>query len=119
MDHAHEMARLTLETVPRPRLKQDEYPLSLLPVCMEALKSLMINLRVHDSYQIEDARESLKAAQLALTEHEERLWSGRRQASRLLFEDRISESIRRICAYSRDFGEILLNMIAYDSIQRQ
>ena len=119
MDHAHEMARLTLETTPRPRLKQEEYPLSLLPVCMEALKSLMINLRVHDPYQIEEARESLKAAQIALTEHEERLWSGRRQASRLLFEDRISESIRRICAYSRDFGEILLNMIAYDSIERQ
>ncbi|MED5231419.1 MAG: phosphate uptake regulator PhoU [Candidatus Thermoplasmatota archaeon] len=119
MDHAHEMARLTLETTPRPRLKPDDYPLSLLPVCMEALKSLMINLRTHDPYQIEDARESLKAAQVALKEHEEMLWSGRRQASRLLFEDRISESIRRICAYSRDFGEILLNMIAYDSIQRQ
>ena len=119
MDHAHEMARLTLETNPRPRLKSDEHPLSLLPVWMDALKSLMINLRTHDSYQIEEARDSLKAAQLALKEHEEGLWSGRRKASRLLFEDRISESIRRICAYSRDFGEILLNMIAYDSMQRQ
>ena len=119
MDHAHEMARLTLETTPRPRLKADEYPLSLLPVWMDALKSLMINLRTHDSYEIEEARDSLKAAQLSLKEHEEGLWSGRRKASRLLFEDRISESIRRICAYSRDFGENLLNMIAYDSIQRQ
>ena len=86
---------------------------------MDALKTLMINLRTHDAYQIETARNSLKAAQLALKEHEEGLWSGRRKASPLLFEDRISESIRRICAYSRDFGEILLNMIAYDSMQRQ
>ena len=119
MDHAHEMARLALETNPRPSLRPDEYPLSLLSVWMDALKTLMINLRTHDAYQIETARNSLKAAQLALKEHEEGLWSGRRKASPLLFEDRISESIRRICAYSRDFGEILLNMIAYDSMQRQ
>ena len=119
MDHAHEMARLALETNPRPSLRPDEYPLSLLSVWMDALKTLMINLRTHDAYQIETARNSLKAAQLALKEHEEGLWSGRRKASSLLFEDRISESIRRICAYSRDFGEILLNMIAYDSMQRQ
>ena len=119
MDHAHEMARLTLETNPRHSLKSDEHPLSLLQVWMDALKSLMINLRTHDPYQIEEARDSLKAAQLSLKEHEESLWSGRRKASRLLFEDRISESIRRICAYSRDFGEILLNMIAHDSMQRQ
>ena len=119
MDHAHEMARLTLETTPRPRLKSEEFPLSALPMWMDAQKSLMINLRTHDSYQIEEARDSLKAAQLSLKEHEEGLWTGRRKASRLLFEDRISESIRRICAYSRDFGEILLNMIAYDSIQRE
>ncbi len=119
MDHAHEMARLTLETTPRPRLKSEEFPLSALPMWMDAQKSLMINLRTHDSYQIEEARDSLKAAQLSLKEHEEGLWTGRRKASLLLFEDRISESIRRICAYSRDFGEILLNMIAYDSIQRE
>jgi hypothetical protein len=32
----------------------------------------------------------------------------------LLF--RMSESIRRMCAYARDFGEILLNLKLYDEM---
>ena len=78
----------------------------------------MINLRVKDAHQIEEARNSLKEAQLELEKHEEDLWSGRLKAAPLLFEDRVSESIRRLCAYARDFGEILLNMLAYDLIRR-
>ena len=68
--------------------------------------------------EIEVARNSLKDAQLDLESHEEGLWTSKGKATPLLFEDRISESTRRLCAYARDFGEILLNMIAYDSILR-
>ncbi|MEC8873934.1 MAG: phosphate uptake regulator PhoU [Candidatus Thermoplasmatota archaeon] len=118
MDHANQMAKMTLETNPRPNIDPVELPLVALPIWMESIKSLMINLRIRDSHEIEVARNSLKDAQLELERHEEGLWTGKRKATPLLFEDRISESTRRLCAYARDFGEILLNMMAYDSIQR-
>jgi hypothetical protein len=118
MDHANQLAKMTLETNPRPHLDPEELPLVALPIWMESIKSLMINLRIRDSHEIEVARNSLKDAQLDLERHEEGLWTGKGKATPLLFEDRTSESTRRLCAYARDFGEILLNMIAYDSIQR-
>ncbi len=118
MDHANQMAKMTLETNPRPYIDPDELPLVALPIWMDSIKSLMINLRTRDSHEIEGARNSLKDAQLDLEKHEEGLWTGKGKATPLLFEDRISESPRRLCAYARDFGEILLNMMAYDSIQR-
>ena len=118
MDHADQMARLTLETEPLPKLDPQGLPLAVLPDWLDSLKSLMINLRERDTHEIEAARNSLKAAQLELEKHEEGLWTGKGKAAPLLFEDRISESTRRLCAYARDFGEILLNMLAYDSIRR-
>ena len=118
MDHANQMAKLTLDADSIPKLSSQEMPLSILPIWLDSIKSLMINLRERDAHQIEDARNSLKAAQLELEKHEEGLWSGKRKAAPLLFEDRLSESTRRLCAYARDFGEILLNMLAYDSIRR-
>jgi len=118
MDHANQMAKLTLDTDSIPKLSSQEMPLSILPIWLDSIKSLMINLRGRDAHQIEAARNSLKAAQLELEKHEEGLWSGKRKAAPLLFEDRLSESTRRLCAYARDFGEILLNMLAYDSIRR-
>ena len=118
MDHANQMAKLTLDTDSIPKLSSQEMPLSILPIWLDSIKSLMINLRERDAHQIESARNSLKAAQLELEKHEEGLWSGKRKAAPLLFEDRLSESTRRLCAYARDFGEILLNMLAYDSIRR-
>ena len=74
----------------------------------------MINIRTKDVQEIEDARDSLKDAQNILKMHERSLWSGRKEAPKLLFEDHISESVRRLCAYARDFGETLLNMLAHD-----
>jgi len=118
MDHADQIARLTIDSESIPNLSAQKMPLSALPIWLDSIKTLMINLRERDTHQIENARNSLKRAQLELEKHEESLWSGRRKAAPLLFEDRLSESIRRLCAYARDFGEILLNMLAYDSIRR-
>ena len=118
MDHADQIAKLTMDSSSIPKLSIQKMPLSALPIWLDSIKTLMINLRQRDTHQIEDARNSLKRAQLELEKHEESLWSGKRKAAPLLFEDRLSESIRRLCAYARDFGEILLNMLAYDSIRR-
>jgi len=118
MDHADQIAKLTMDSASIPKLSIQKMPLSALPIWLDSIKTLMINLRQRDTHQIEDARNALKRAQLELEKHEESLWSGKRKAAPLLFEDRLSESIRRLCAYARDFGEILLNMLAYDSIRR-
>ena len=118
MDHADQIAKLTMDSSSIPKLSIQKMPLSALPIWLDSIKTLMINLRQRDTHQIEDARNALKRAQLELEKHEESLWSGKRKAAPLLFEDRLSESIRRLCAYARDFGEILLNMLAYDSIRR-
>ena len=118
MDHANQMAKMAMETVKRPSLDPGDLPLVSIPIWMESIKSLMINVRIRYSHEIEIARNSLKDAQIKLEKHEEGLWTGKRKAAPLLFEDKISESTRRLCAYARDFGEILLNMMAYDSIQR-
>ena len=118
MDHADQIAKLTMDSTSIPKLSIQKMPLSALPIWLDSIKTLMINLRQRDTHQIEDARNSLKRAQLELEKHEESLWTGKRKAAPLLFEDRLSESIRRLCAYARDFGEILLNMLAYDSIRR-
>ena len=118
MDHADQIAKLTMDSASIPKLSIQKMPLSAIPIWLDSIKTLMINLRQRDTHQIEDARNALKRAQLELEKHEESLWSGKRKAAPLLFEDRLSESIRRLCAYARDFGEILLNMLACDSIRR-
>ena len=115
-DHTHQMARLALEDDTNTRFPLDAPPINQIPIWQEAIRTLMINIRTSDAKEIEDARNSLKSAQNILKEHEKSLWSGRKAANKILFEDHISESIRRLCAYARDFGEILLNLIAYNQI---
>ena len=113
-DHTHQMARLAIEDNGTTKLSVEQAPLNQIPVWQEAIRTLMINIRTSDAEEIEAARNSLKAAQNVLKEHERSLWSGRKEANKLLFEDHISESIRRLCAYARDFGETLLNMLAHE-----
>ena len=113
-DHTHQMARLAIEDNGTTNLSPNQAPLNQIPVWQEAIRALMINIRTNDAEEIEAARNSLKAAQNVLKEHERSLWSGRKEANKLLFEDHISESIRRLCAYARDFGETLLNMLAHE-----
>lgn len=115
-DHTHQMARLTIEDKGTSKLSVEKVPLNQIPVWQEAIRALMINIRTSNAEEIEDARNSLKSAQNILKEHERSLWSGRKDATKLLFEDHISESIRRLCAYARDFGETLLNMLAHEMI---
>lgn len=113
-DHAHQMAGLVIVDNGTTSLAVDSVPLNQIPIWQEAIRTLMINIRTKDAQEIEDARDSLKAAQNILKMHERSLWSGRKEATKLLFEDHVSESVRRLCAYARDFGETLLNMLAHD-----
>ena len=113
-DHAFQLADLATKYEGVHSLDIAALPLNQIPIWQDAIRSLMVNMRTKDAREIETARNALKSAQLALKEHEQGLWSGKREARGLLLEDHISESIRRMCAYARDFGETLLNMIAHE-----
>jgi hypothetical protein len=108
------MAGLVIEDGGKTTLSVQEAPLNQIPVWQEAIRALMINIRTRDAEEIENARNSLKSAQNILKNHERSLWSAQGDANEILFEDHISESIRRLCAYARDFGETLLNMLAHE-----
>jgi hypothetical protein len=117
MDHMFQISTLLRETQPLPELDADSEPLIHIPVWQSALKQMMIDIRTRDSHTIEHARESLQSAQKQLGEHEERMMvDKKRRALPMLFEFRLSESIRRLCAYALDIGETLLNMKAYDEM---
>ena len=82
----------------------------------KAIKQLMINIRTRNSHEIEEARLSLKQAQNEISQYEETLLENRKLSEKELFSFRISESVRRLCAYARDFGEVLLNLKMYDEM---
>jgi phosphate uptake regulator len=110
MDHVHNLTKFILENPDFVKIAKGFVPLGHVPVWMEALKELMINIRTRDSDRIEHARQALKKTQQTLLAYERgqitATDTGRGLAQRLS----ISESIRRLCAYSRDFGEVLLNL---------
>jgi phosphate uptake regulator len=113
-DHAFQLADMATKFGGVLSFNSENLPLNQIPIWQEAIRGLMINMRTKDAREIETARNALKSAQLSLKGHEEGLWSGKREAKKVLLEDHISESIRRMCAYARDFGETLLNMIAHE-----
>lgn len=115
MDHALQMALLTRLT-PEAGMKSSEPPLNQIIMWQKAIKQLMINIRKRDSYEIEESRMSLKQAQNEISEYEETLLENRKLSGEELFFFRISESVRRLCAYARDFGEVLLNLKMYDEM---
>lgn len=85
-------------------------PIQQLPLWQESLKELMINIRTQDSYRIETARHQLKTLQIELKAYETSIFDDEKKDQQMASSLSISESVRRLCAYSRDFGEILLNM---------
>lgn len=115
-DHAHLLALRVLENDSTYRFDLESTPFSQLAIWQGALKTLMHNLATRDPVEIESARLALKSAQTELKEEETtRLTAGGKTADVLLM-DHISESVRRLCAYARDFGEILLNMLAHEAM---
>lgn len=77
-----------------------------------------LDQRIRDAKRIEEARTNLKIIQNDLMENERKLFQNPKKYSWALHELSVSESIRRLCAYARDFGESLINMNAYKGIRR-
>ena len=110
MDHSYSLATMIYETPEITSNISGKQPFQSLKIWQESLKELMINIRTRDSFRIEEARINLKEIQKTLISHEKDLLSNHRTNKWITFDFTISESIRRLCAYARDFGEILLNM---------
>ena len=110
MDHAFTISDLVKDNPNLTTNMIDMAPLEQLPKWQLALKELMINIRTRDSTRIEAARGELKQCQQVLKLHEKDLLENHRHNEWMAFDLSLSESVRRLCAYSRDFGEILLNM---------
>lgn len=109
-DHTHIMSNLLIAHKFPIRLSIAERPLSLIPIWQNSIKSLIANLRRHDVKQIHDAKAALTSARIRLREYETSLWEGNHETQEALFLDKLSESLRRLCAYSIDMAEILLNI---------
>ena len=118
MDHAYTMSQLILENPQITRTLSGATALEKIPDWHSSLKELMINIRTRDSFRIEEARRTLKNIQHVLVLHEQDLLANHRQNEWMAFDLSLSESVRRLCAYSRDFGEILLNMKVFGEIRR-
>jgi len=115
MDHATQMAKL-ITTANNVKLDRGKSPITQLIVWQEAIKKLMINIRTRNSFEIEEARHELKKAQIQISQYEDELIEGRKMTKHDLLLFRLSESVRRLCAYARDFGEVLLNLKLHDEI---
>ena len=115
MDHAYQMAGL-IRDAEQVEIDIEQPPIAQLVAWQKALKQLMINIRTRNSFEIEEGRRILKSTQHEILEFENELVGARRLSKEDLLLFRISESVRRLCAYARDFGEILLNLKLYDEI---
>ena len=118
MDHAYTMSQLILENPQITRALSGTTALEKIQDWHASLKELMINIRTRDSFRIEEARKNLKDIQHVLVLHEQDLLANHRQNEWMAFDLSLSESVRRLCAYSRDFGEILLNMKVFSEFRR-
>lgn len=118
MDHAILIGKNVHEHCSTLRHKENNSSINKLGEWQIALKELMINIRIRDAKRIEEARTNLKRIQIDLQDHERHLFQSEQKHSWMLVEFSVSESIRRLCAYARDFGESLINMNAYKGIRR-
>ena len=85
-------------------------PISVIPIWQMSIKLLISNLRKRKISEIHTAKSQLISAQNDLLQYEEELRSSEIDIQDALFLDRMSESLRRICAYSINMAEILMNI---------
>ena len=117
-DHATRLAMLVRENSSSIKIKTTELPLNAIPLWAKELKTIVHNMYTRDVGLIHSAKLSLAKLRDDVEEAEGDLWTGRASAERLISEFRISESVRRLCAYSVNFAEALLNMLMHDRLER-
>jgi phosphate uptake regulator len=117
-DHATRLAHLVNENSDVIKIKTSEMPLSAIPIWSNNLKTIVHNMNTHDIELIHSAKIALTQLGNDLEDAEADVWTGSASAERLLSEFRISESVRRLCAYSVNLAEILINMLMYKKLEK-
>ena len=74
------------------------------------MKLLISNLRRYKISEVHQAKLQLQGSIEELINFENDLWDEKIGRVNALFMDRLSESLRRLCAYSTDMAEILINI---------
>ncbi len=117
-DHASRLALLVREHSNVIKMKKEDMPLSAISTWASQLKTIVHNMYSKDVSVIHSAKINLSKLRDDIEHSEGDLWVGRASAERLLCEFRISESIRRLCAYGVNFAEALLNMLMHDKLEK-
>lgn len=110
-DHANTLARTISELDGKLSLPIDEPPLMYLPVWLGALRDIVRNMYSKEIRVLVEGKARLSEVIDALSSHEEMLMSSSKQRTDLLIEFRISEVTRRLCGYTIDMSESLINML--------
>ena len=100
------------------KIGAEEMPLKAIPKWSKELKTIVHNMYTRDVGLIHSAKLKLAELRDDVESAESDIWTGRGSAERLLCEFRISESVRRLCAYSVNFAEALLNMLMHDRLEK-
>jgi len=109
-DHSFALCDLASSYKIPSTINMTSLPISVIPIWQMSIKLLVSNLRKRKISEIHSAKSQLISAQQDLLLYEEELRSSDIEIQDALFLDRVSESLRRICAYSINMAEILMNI---------
>ena len=120
-DHAQTFASLVDGAQTKIDFVENQMPMAAIPIWLSSLRAIIRNTYSKDISVLIKAKQDLTKATADLEHHENELMSSRARATSVLSEFRISEIVRRLCGYSIDLTETLINMLiagkteAYDN----
>ncbi len=116
-DHATNLAILVRDNQKSVNLKPNEYPIFAIPQWSFELKQIVHNTYTKDVNTILSSKRNLIKLMEEIEASESTRWSGKEYAEKLIAEFRISESIRRLCAYGINLAEALVNMVMHSKLE--
>ena len=109
-DHSFALCDLANSYAVPKSINMASLPVSIIPIWQMSIKLLVSNLRKRKITEIHTAKSQLLSARQDLLQYEEELRSSDIELQDALFMDRVSESLRRMCSYSINMAEILMNI---------
>ena len=109
-DHSYNLCDLARNYPVPSGINMNSLPVSVIPIWQFSIKLLISNLRKRNISEIHDAKSQLILARENLLQYEIDLRGSDSELEDALFMDKMSESLRRICSYSINVAEILLNI---------
>tara|TARA_B100001758_G_C18400256_1_gene608539 strand:+ start:790 stop:1884 length:1095 start_codon:yes stop_codon:yes gene_type:complete len=110
-DHAMTLARMVYENHEVLPWATDSLPFKQIPIWSNAFRTIIRNTYNKKMDSIHESKRELEEAIKDLSEYESSLWEKNSPPSELLFQYRFSEVVRRLCGYSIDLAETLINML--------